>query len=309
MDVTQKRQDEDLLRKKGAPHINLKKFIPIILLADLMIALQGASVKGAADYFTPNFIVFARFSLNFLFFLVWMVWKKRGKALFRTHAWKKHLVRSLCGVASIYGFYVGLVYLPLAPTMLLFFSFPICTPLVTRIWLKNRILTRLWWGIGISFMGLILMLKPGSEVFNFYGLIPLTGAVLAAVAGVAIRQLHYTDSSDTILAYFFLTGVVVSGIFELIPWDGREAIFNGSSLLLILMVGIFSTAFQGLYTLAARYAPARLLSPFLYLSFIFTAIEDWIIWSLPLSIGLVIGFVLILCGTALYIWMYPKNSK
>lgn len=153
------------------------------------------------------------------------------------------------------------------------------------------------------------MLKSGAGVFNLHGLIPLVGAVLASIAGVAIRKLHYTDSSDTILAYFFFTGIVVSSIFELIPWSGREEVFNGTSLLLILMIGIFSTAFQGLYTLAARYASARLLSPFIYLSFIFTAIEDWIIWNLPLTIGLVAGFILILFGTTLYVWMYPKGRE
>ena len=82
MDVTQKRQGEDPQRKKSAPHINLKKFIPIILLADVMIALQGASVKVAVHYFSPNFLVFARFCLNFLFLLVWVVWKKKGELFF-----------------------------------------------------------------------------------------------------------------------------------------------------------------------------------------------------------------------------------
>ena len=288
-------------------HINLKRLIPIILLADIMIAFQGAAVKAAAHYFTFDFLVFGRFCLNFLFLFAWVLFKKRGKRLFKTQAWKSHLIRSLCGIASIYGFYIGLVYMPISSAMLLFFSFPIFTPLVTRLWLKIPILPRLWWGIGIAFMGLIFMLKPGLGVFNFYALIPLGGAVLASVAGVAIRQLHYTDSSDTILAYFFLIGIVVAAILALIPLSTKEEIFNCTSILLIVMVAVFSTAFQGLYTLAARYAPARLLSPFLYFSFVFTAIEDWLIWNLPPSIGLVIGFFLILIGTTLYIWMYPKD--
>lgn len=280
-----------------------------MLLADLMIALQGASVKLAAEYFSSNFLVFIRFGLNLVFLLVWLGCNRKPiKHTFYTTAWKYHAIRSLGGVGAIYGCYLGLVYLPISPATLLFFSFPVFTPLVTRIWLKIEIQPRLWWGLGMTFLGLVFVLKPGAGVFDFHAFIPLGGAVLAATAGVAVRKLHYTDSTNTILLYFFMTGVGVAGILQLFQIHLMHEVFHTKSVILLLLVGVFSTGFQWLYTAAARYGTARLLSPFLYLSFIFTTVEDIFIWKLPVHLGIVIGFFLLLAGTTLYVLMYPKET-
>jgi len=290
------------------PHLNIKKMIPIILLADVMIALQGASVKLAGEYFTSSFLVFTRFCFNLLFLLIWVGYKRGSfRTLFQTQAWRNHAIRSLCGVGAVYAYYLALIYLPISTATLLFFSFPLFIPIVTRIWLKIKIIHRLWWGLGIAFIGLVFIIKPGVGFFNPYAIIPIVGSVLAAIAGVAIRQLHYTDSPKTIMAYAFLTGVVIAAPIQLFHHDFSTEIFTLTSILLLIGVGVFSTLFQGLYTLAARYAPARLLSPFIYLCFFFTAIEDVLIWKHPMHLGLIIGFSLILAGTTLYVLMYPKD--
>ena len=290
------------------PHLNLKKLIPIILLADVMIALNGASVKLAAEYFSSNFLVFVRFCLNLIFLLIWIGYKRGSfRSLYQTKAWKNHAIRSLCGVGAIYAYILGVIHLPISPATLLFFSFPLFIPIVTRVWLKIEIMHRLWWGLGIAFVGLIFIIKPGSGLFNPYAIIPLFGAVLGAISGVAIRQLHYTDSPRTIMAYACSTGVVISAIVQLVQFNMADELFTLTSVVLLIFVGLFSTTFQGLYTLAARYAPSRLLSPFIYLSFFFTAIEDILILKLPMHLGLFIGFFLVLLGTIIYVLMYPKK--
>lgn len=291
------------------PHTNLKKLVLIMLLADVMIALQGASVKLAAEFFTTNYIAFIRFALNLLFFLLVLALKRRPLLpLFRAHSWKNHAIRSIGGVLGIYGCYLGLVYMPISPATLIFFSFPVFTPIVTRLWLKIQIPARLWIGLGVTFLGLIFVLNPGAGLFNPYAVIPLVGAIIAAIAGVAVRQLHYTDTTDSIMLYFFLTGVVVAGVLQLILPESHPQIFTVKSIIFLICVGFFATAFQWLYTLAARYGPARLLSPFLYLSFIFTTIEDFIIWKIPLHLGTIIGFFLLVVGTLLFIWLYPRSQ-
>jgi len=290
------------------PHLNIRKLIPIILLADLMIALQGASVKLASDYFTSTFLVFIRFCFNLLFLLLWVAIRGGSLSkLYKTKAWKNHAIRSLCGVGAIYAYYIGLVYLPISTGTLLFFSFPLFIPIVTRVWLKIKIIHRLWWGLGMAYIGIMFILKPGAGAFHLFAFIPLIGAVFGAIAGVAIRQLHYTDSPRTIMAYAISTGVVISAVVQLFQLSSLNEVFTFTSIVLLILVGLFSTLFQGLYTLAARYAPARLLSPFIYLCFIFTTIEDILIWKLPMHSGIIIGFFFVLAGMTLYVITYPKE--
>jgi len=164
------------------PHLNIKKMIPIILLADVMIALQGATVKLAFEYFSTSFLVFIRFCINLLFLLLWVAYKRGSfRTLFQTNAWKNHAIRSLCGVGAMYAYYLGLMYLPISPATLLFFSFPLFIPIVTRVWLKIEIIHRLWWGLGIAFIGLIFIINPGAGLFSPYVFIPLIGSVFAAI--------------------------------------------------------------------------------------------------------------------------------
>jgi len=226
------------------PHLNIKKLIPIILLADVMIALQGASVKLAGEYFSTNFLVFARLCMNLVFLLLWVGYRRGSfRALYQTKAWKNHAIRSFCGVGAIYAYYLGLFYMPISSATLLFFSFPLFIPIVTLVWLKIPIIHRLWWGLGIAFVGLMFILRPGMGVFNPYALIPLAGAVLGAIAGVAVRQLHYTDAPRTIMAYAFSVGVIISAIVWLIGLNISTEIFT---LTLVCSHPLFTSVFSSL---------------------------------------------------------------
>ena len=77
--------------------------------------------------------------------------------------------------------------------MLLNQSMPLFIPLVERAWLGERIPTRLWGVLGLGFAGLLLILRPGTGVFEPAALVGLASAVLASVAQVGIRRLTRTE--------------------------------------------------------------------------------------------------------------------
>ena len=62
-------------------------------------------------------------------------------------------------------------------------------------------------------------------------------------------------------------------------------------------------------TMAGKFAPMRFSSPFIYISFIFGAVIEYYIWGQRVSMSVIGGFLLILAGTLLLAFLYPKNEK
>ena len=290
---------------------NLKVAISLMLAATFCFALQALFVKLISHDMNMNFLTFFRCFINFIVFFGWyLIWKKgrAWKALLHTKKWKLHVLRAATGITGVYCFYYGIDLLSISSATLLFFSFPLFVPLVARVWLKIELVHRLWWGIGLAFIGLMFILQPGRHTFDAWAFIPLLGALSIAVAVIAVRRLHYTDPTDRIMAYFFLSGTIVTGLVFVLTLNEFQHRLSLPILGMALVIGVLATFCQALITLAMKYAPARLLSPFFYLTFVFSALFDWLVFNQPLHLGVAIGFVFIMTGTSLVVAFYPKDD-
>ena len=298
-----------MIRNLKRPPINLKKALPILLVADLMMALQAVFVKYAFSYFSTNFLVFFRCVVSLIILLIWLVvQKKKFSTFFHTKALKYHLIRSLAGVGAIYCLYYSVTSIPIAVATLLFFTSPIFIPIVARVWLKITLFPRLFWGIGISFFGIIFLLNPGGGLFDLMALVALFGGILGAIASVSIRCLHYTETSEKIMTYYFTISTIISGIVYFATPGAFHQVFTLQSLSLAFLAGVFATLFQTLITFSGKFGPARLLSPFLYFTFIFTVFFDIWLFNRSFSWSLFIGFLFIVLGTIIMVYLYPKDD-
>ncbi|MCB1071861.1 MAG: DMT family transporter [Chlamydiales bacterium] len=292
------------------PQKRLLLAISLMIIASLALAIQAMFVKLASDYLSTNFLTFARSFVNLILLLIWVVLSPTApkiSELYKTKNYRHHAVRSIFGVGALYCFYFSINHFSLATGTLIFYSFPLFVPLVSRVWLRVKFVHRLWWGLGIAFIGLLFVMRPGEHLFNPLSIIPLIGAMLAATAFVAVRTLNYTEPWERITAYFFTTAVLVTAIvLHLFP-DGRE-VYTFKSLSLAFLAGLFAAIFQVLMTVSAKFAPMRLISPLVYLSFVFGAIIQFFIWGVGIPEGVILGFCLIVVGTILLIFLYPKDD-
>lgn len=293
------------------PKKNFLRAIILILIADVVLTAQAVFVKLSSAYVSTNFLCFARSFINLLMLLIWVAIAKSApkfKELFQTEYRSKHLIRSIAGTLAIYGFYYGINLLSLSSGTLLFYTFPLFVPIVSRVWLRVQIIPRMWWGLGVAFLGIIFVLRPGAGIFDLAAFIPLVGAVFAATAVVSMRTLHFTEPWEKIMAYYFTISVILTAIVTFFTTDLTQEIFNGKSLLFILGAGVFAALFQSLLTFASKYAPVRFLSPFVYLSFVFGVISETLIWHTAIHPGVIIGFLLIVVGTVVMVLLYPKDD-
>jgi len=300
-----------MIHHSTRPKNHFKLAIGLILLADLFCAGQAIFVKMASPYLGANALTFVRCFVNLIILYGWTLFTEGStgfKTLYSTKALKRHMVRSLSGAGAVYCLYYGLVLMPIGPATLLFFTFPVFIPVIARIWLKVALIHRLWWGIGVSFLGILLILHPGAGLFDIAALIPLFGAILGSIATLSVRVLHHTEKSKTIMAYYFTAGTIISALVLAIFYKQTKTIFTFYSLSMAVLVGIAAAIFQTLFTLSTKHAPTRFLSPFIYGIFIFAALGDYFIWGKLLDFGTLIGFLLICVGAILMAFLYPKND-
>ena len=263
-----------------------------MVAAALLFAGMGAGVKLASRELPNTMVVFFRNAVGFMVLLPWLL--RGGLAALATRHFGEHLVRGVAGLATMWCFFYAIAHLRLADAILLNQSAPLFLPLVGHVWLKEQIPGRIWLPIGSGFLGLLLILRPGTGLFQPVALVGVASAVLAAVAQVGIRNLTRTEPISRIVFYFALIATVLSALPLIRAWVApRPALW-----LVLLGMGSLATAGQLCLTRAYAFAPAAQVGPFIYTGVLFASLIDWLAWG-TLPDGLFVAGALLVCGAAI----------
>ena len=107
------------------------------------------------------------------------------------------LVMQIC--VAVLGFsQVGLVQFHA-----IFASYPLMVMALSVPFLGETVGWRRWLAVGCGFLGVLVILQPGSAAFGSIAIIPLCAAVLMATYGVLTR---FAARSDNAMTSFFWTG-------------------------------------------------------------------------------------------------------
>ncbi|HSD29868.1 MAG TPA: DMT family transporter [Vicinamibacteria bacterium] len=271
---------------------NIRLGAPYMVASALLFASMAASVGVAARELSNAPIVFFRHFIMLVFLLPWLF--REGRRALETEDLRGHIVRGLAGVSAVACYFFAIARLRLADAVLLNQSMPLFIPLVERAWLGERIPPRLWGVLALGFAGLLLILRPGTGVFEPVALVGVASAVFASISQVGIRRLTRTEPVTRIVFYFGLVASVVAAPPAVWWWKSPSA---GTWAVLLLM-GLFATVGQLTLTRAYLHAPAASVGPFLYAGPVFAGLLDWLIWGrLPDALFVVGAVVVILAAT------------
>ncbi|GAA6133262.1 DMT family transporter [Oceaniserpentilla sp. 4NH20-0058] len=259
----------------------------LILLGEGLLSIMGAIIKYLSNDMPTEHIVFYR-NLFGLIMLVPIILHS-GVSQLKTKVMHLHLVRAGVGLTAMYGFFYVIANMPLAEAFLVKLTSPFFMPIVAAIWLAETIKPKTGWAIAIGFIGVMFILRPGTEEFTPIALIGLLSAALASTAKVSIRRMSMTESSVRIVFYFGVISTVLSAIpliwspylpsLELLPW--------------IVLMGLVATCGQLALTRAYRIANPGQIGPYVYSSVIYGAVLGWVFWGETLVLTTIIGSALI----------------
>jgi drug/metabolite transporter (DMT)-like permease len=142
-------------------------------------------------------------------------------------------------------------------------------------------------------VGVIIMLRPGSEALRVEALLPLTAALCYAFVMLLSRKLSHREPVVSVLLWTALIGSLVSGLA--LPFDWVHPTPRDWALFIILgLLGSFTMWFM---TLAYRHGPAAVIAPFDYTILLWGLLLGWVIWhELPAPAMWPGAAILIGCG-------------
>lgn len=259
----------------------------LIVAAEMMFALMGASIRQVAADLNNGMVVFAR-NLVGLALLTGLASIPAHRDL-RTRVPHLHLLRAVAGLGAMYCFFYAIAHMPLADAMLLKLSAPLFIPLVALLWLDERFTWHVVAALLIGFAGVAVILVPDFSTMGPVGMIAILGGLLAAVAKVTVRRLSTSEPVARTVFYFAAIGSLVSLVPLIWLWQPP----NAAQLPWLLLVGLFATAGQLLLTRGMACAPAARLGPFAFFSVVFGAILGSLFWQEVLQWPTIAGTLLV----------------
>ncbi len=218
--------------------------------------------------------------------------------------------RGLIMFCAYTSYYLGLAALPIATCVALYFTAPLYITMLSVLVLRETVGPRRWAAVIVGFAGVLIMVRPGSQFFDWAMTLPLFAGLAYAVAQIITRKLGEVERATTMSFYsngvFFAGGALLAGVFG----TGGLASEEHASLaflvrgwawpttidfLLMAACGVVAAAGLTLLTQAYRVAPANTIAPFEYTALIWGALYGWLMWrELPgattwLGIAIIVG--------------------
>ena len=268
----------------------VRRGIAYMLGAVLAFSCANAMVKWASRDYPVGEIAFFR-SFVALFPTLIIVGASGGVAVLRTRHLHSHFLRGGIGLLSMLFTYYAFSALPIADATAISFAGPLFMTALSVPMLRESVGIYRWSAVAIGFVGVLVVTRPGHEMFNLGALAAIMCAASYAVAMILVRQMSMTEHPVAITFYFTAFGAVAMGCLLPFGWVTPD----WSGLLALCGVGIAGGIGQYLQTQAFRLAPAAVAAPFNYASIVFAAAFGYLIWNevptahLLIGSGIVIG--------------------
>lgn len=293
------------------------------LLAVMCFSLNDVGIKFLSDDYALHQIVFFRSAIALLTFAIVFL-PIYGLRVLRTRRPGAHLLRGVCVVGANSCLFLGLAAMPIADAVAVFFISPLVITVFSVIFLRETVGARRWAAIAVGFVGVLVIVKPGTSAFQVAALLPMAAAVLYAVIHMVARKVGGTESAATMAVYIQITFIIACSIIGLSIGDGKFAQQDHASLAflfrawgpiathdwwILIMLGVSGVMGGFFISQAYRISEAAFAAPFEYVAMpmaimwgvtVFGTWPDRTAW---------IGIALIL-GSGLYlIWRRSRKDQ
>ncbi len=293
-------------------------------IAALCFSLNDVGIKFLSEKYALHQIVLLRALVGLATLLVIIMPFSGGWRIVRTNKLGWHLLRGLCVVLANTFLFLGLAVMPIADAVAVFFISPLVITVFSIVFLGELVGIRRWTAIIVGFIGVMVIVKPGTSAFQVASLLPMVAATLYAVMHIVARRIGSTESAATMTVYIILTFIAVSAAMGLTVGDGRFAVPGNPSLdfllrpwgpvgwadvPIIVMLGVSGVLGGFLISQAYRLSEAAFAAPFEYVSMPMAIMWGITVFGTWPDHSAWIGIVMIL-GSGLYlVWRETVKGR
>jgi drug/metabolite transporter (DMT)-like permease len=225
--------------------------------------------------------------------------------LLRTARPGLQVVRGLLLLSTTTLNFLSFRFLQLDEALAIMFSTPFLVAIMAGPMLGEWVGWRRWAAIGVGFLGVLVVIRPGLGGMHWAALLSVASAFFYASYAIATRKVMRRDSSETTLFYANLVGMIVMLPVLPLVWTAPS---NGFDWILLLAVGAFGSIGHFLLIMAHDRAPASVLSPFMYTQLLWATTFGYLVFdNVPGFWTLVGAFIVISSG--LYLLYREQKTR
>jgi drug/metabolite transporter (DMT)-like permease len=288
----------------------------------IFFAVNDVAIKFLSGGYALHQVVLIRSVIGLIIIMVLIAPLTDGWAIARTKRLPMHLLRGLCVVFANMTFFLGLAAMPLADAVAIFFISPLVITVFSVVFLNEVVGTRRWAAIAVGFVGVLIMMRPGTA-FQLASLLPLAAAFCYAGIHIITRRIGGTESAATMAFYIQIMFIVVCLAMGVAFGDGRFGDQTDPSLSFLLrawswplpadypvfiVIGVGIAVGGYLISQAYRVTEASYVAPFEYLALPMSVVLGMIVFNEFPGGWDYLGMALILGAGLFTIWRGAQKS-
>lgn len=233
----------------------------MMLATSLFPVMNGLVKVLSADGYPTEQIIWARNTSHLVFVLLLFGPQHGGWRLLRTVRPKQQIARSLILLASTTCFFTGVKYLPLAEAITISFASPFIVALLAVPFLKETLSWVRLTAVGVGFLGVLVVIRPGTDVFQWASLLMVGSSFCYATYQLLTRFVAGHDRPETSVVYSALVGTLVMCAVVPFHWTTPRSLADAG---LLASLGVLGGLGHYFVARALTYATASVVTPFHY---------------------------------------------
>lgn len=212
-------------------------------------------------------------------------------------------LRTLAEVLATVTFLVALTHMPLANLSAIMQSLPLAVTLVAALVFGDKIGWRRLLAISIGFMGVLLIIRPGTEGFDRWSMLGLASVACVVVRDLSTRKLTAATPSVTVAVWagfaVTLMGAAGAAVTGWEPVSLPEAMLIGTAST-FLIAGYLTVV------MVMRAGDIGVISPFRYMALLWAILLGWSIFgTLPDQLTMIGSAIVV--GTGIFTLLRERH--
>lgn len=204
------------------------------------------------------------------------------------------LWRTIAEIGATFCFLVALFNMPLANITAILQSLPLSITLAAALFLNERISWRRSLAIVFGAIGVLIIIRPGSDGFNIYSLLGLAAVAFVTFRDLIVRRFS-SDVSSLLVAFVTATAITVTfGLIQVFSKSWTPIPLETLGLLALSAVFVLLGYYFSIATM--RQGDISLVTPFRYTAVFWAILLGWVVFGDIPDIFTGVGILIVLAA-------------
>jgi len=279
--------------------------IALMLAATFVLAVQDGISRQLVEHYSVMTVVMFRYWFFAAFVVLWSHYRGGGiSSVAKSHYPFLQILRGLTLVAEVCILVSAFALLGLVESHAAFACYPLIVVALSGPILGETIGWRRWLAVVVGFVGMLIVLRPGTEVFSATALLPLLSALMFALYSLLTRYVARKDRAETSFFWTGVSGVVAISLIGPFYWTPMV----GNDWWLMAALSVTGVLGHFLLIKALEVAEASTIQPFAYFQLVFASAIGLLVFGESLDSMVLVGGSMIVAAGLFTIWRSNQRS-